>query len=91
MNSNPRLRSFSPSALRVIRDNGITLYNRVSVQGYKECQSDILAVSGMAEDIRDAFLEYQVGCENPKRPLLLKSGCFNRRSGNGRYMTKTAD
>ena len=37
------------------------LYNRVSVEGYQECQGDILAVSGMAEDIRDALLEYQVG------------------------------
>ena len=36
------------------------LYDRVSVDGYQECQSDILAVSGMAEDIRDALLEYQV-------------------------------
>ena len=42
-------------------DNGIVLHNRVSVDGYEECQGDILAVSGMAEDIRDALLEYQVG------------------------------
>ena len=42
-------------------DNGIVLYDRVSVGGYEECQGDILAVSGMAEDIRDALLEYQVG------------------------------
>lgn len=37
------------------------LRNRVSAQGYEECQGDILAVSGMAEDIRDALLDYQVG------------------------------
>ena len=36
------------------------LYNRISVEGYQECKDDILAVSGMAEDIRDALLEYQV-------------------------------
>ena len=36
------------------------LYNCISVEGYQECQGDILAVSGMAEDIRDALLEYQV-------------------------------
>jgi len=47
----------------VIKDNGTALYNRVSAQGYEECQGDILAVSGMAEDIRDALLEYQVGGE----------------------------
>jgi len=37
------------------------LYNRISIQGYKECQGDILSVSGIGEDIRDALLEYQVG------------------------------
>ena len=41
-------------------DNCVVLYNRVSVEGYEECQGDILAVSGMVEDIRDALLEYQV-------------------------------
>ena len=46
-------------------DNGVVLYNRVSVDGYEECQGDILAVSGMAEDIRDALLEYQVGSGKP--------------------------
>ena len=39
------------------------LYNRISAQGYEECQDDILTVSGMAEDIRDALLEYQVSSE----------------------------
>ena len=37
------------------------LFNRISAQGYEECQGDILTVSAMAEDIRDALLEYQVG------------------------------
>ena len=41
-------------------DNGIVLYNRISIDGYQECQGDILAVSGMAEDVRDVLLEYQV-------------------------------
>ena len=41
-------------------DNGIVLYNRISIDGYQECQGDTLAVSGMAEDVRDALLEYQV-------------------------------
>ena len=49
-----------PRALKTVRDNSMTLYYRVSVQGYKECQGDILAVSEMAEDIQDALLEYQV-------------------------------
>jgi len=49
--------------LRLVSDKGAALYNRIDVQGYEECQSDILAVSEMAEDIRDALLQYQVGGE----------------------------
>jgi hypothetical protein len=45
------------------------LYNRVSAKGYEESKDDILAVSGMAEDIQDALLEYQVGGEQLLRPL----------------------
>ena len=37
------------------------LCDRIGAQDHKECQEDILAVSGMAEDIRDALLNYQVG------------------------------
>ena len=37
------------------------LYNCISARGYEECQDDILAAPGMAEDIRDALLEYRVG------------------------------
>ena len=37
------------------------LRDRVNIQGYEGSQDDILAVSGMAEDIRDALLDYQVG------------------------------
>ena len=29
-------------------------------QGYEECQDDIIAVSGLVEDIRDALIDYQV-------------------------------
>jgi len=36
------------------------LHNRINAKGYEECQEDILAVSGMAEDVRDALLDYQV-------------------------------
>ena len=48
------------STLKLIGDNGVVLYHRFNVEGYQECQGDILTVSGMAEDIRDALLEYQV-------------------------------
>ena len=36
------------------------LYNRITTEGYKESQDDIQIASGIAEDIRDALLEYQV-------------------------------
>jgi len=36
------------------------VYDRISTEGYKESQDDIQAVSGIAEDIRDALLDYQV-------------------------------
>jgi hypothetical protein len=39
------------------------LYSRISAQDYKEHRGDALAVSGMAESIRGALLDYQV-CDN---------------------------
>jgi hypothetical protein len=51
------------------------LYDRINAQGYEECQDDILAVSGMAEDIRDALLDYQVGDDKAYTTIApLKSG-----------------
>ena len=55
--------SFSTSALRPIRDAGGVLYTRINTEGYEESQDDIQTVSGIAEDIRDALLDYQV-CKN---------------------------
>ncbi|KAF9643346.1 hypothetical protein BDM02DRAFT_3191803 [Thelephora ganbajun] len=46
--------------LRLIGDNGNALYNRINAQGYMECQDDIQAVSAMADDIRDAVIDYQM-------------------------------
>ena len=67
------------------------LRDRVNVHGYEGCQDDILAVSGMAEDIRDALLEYQVGSEQfYTSVMLLRLGLFDRQSSNGRYMTRIA-
>jgi len=39
------------------------LYDRINAEGHKESQDDIQIASGIAEDIRDALLEYQV-CSN---------------------------
>jgi hypothetical protein len=67
------------------------LYNRVSAQGYKESQGDVLAVSGVVEDIRDALLDYQVGSYGIYIVIvLLKPGRFNRWPNNGRCMTGAA-
>ena len=60
VNYNLLSRSLSTSTLRRIRDTGNVLYNRVNTEGYKESQDDIQVVSGIAEDIRDALLDYQV-------------------------------
>ena len=59
------LRSFSTSTLRLIGDAGNVLYNRMNTEGYKESQDDIQAVSKIAEDIRDAILDYQVCNDKP--------------------------
>ena len=53
------------SALRMIGDTGNVLYNRINTEDYKESQDDIEAVSGIAEDIRDALLDYQVCSDRP--------------------------
>ena len=39
------------------------LHARINAEGYKESQDDIQTVSEIAEDIRDALLDYQV-CSN---------------------------
>ena len=58
-------RSFSTSTLRLIKDAGDVLCNRINTEGYEESQDDIQAVSGIAEDIRDALLDYQVYSDTP--------------------------
>ena len=66
-------------------------YDRISTHDYEECQDDILAVSGMAEDIRDALLDYQVGDDTTHAASVpLKSKCLDRWPINGRHTTKTA-
>ena len=76
----------------MIRDNAIVLHDRVSVREYEQCQDDILAVSGMAEDIRDALLNYQVGRELSHMAVVsLKLGRYYRRSSNGQFMTRTVN
>lgn len=49
-----------PSNLGPIRDKAKALYERTVAEGYVELEADVLAVSGLAEDLRDVVLEYQV-------------------------------
>jgi hypothetical protein len=84
-------RSFSTSALRLVRDAGNVLCHRINTEGYKESQDDIQAVSGIAEDIRDALLDYQV-CSGKLHVTRVQPnlGQFDRWHSNRRYMTRTA-
>jgi len=67
------------------------LYNRINVEGYEESQEDIQAVSEIAEDIRDAILDYQVCSDKPyATEVQLKLECPGRWHNSKRYTTKTA-
>ena len=65
------------------------LYNRISTQGYKECEDDIQTASGIAEDIGDALLEYQVSDNNTFAIVgKVKWECLDRSPSNARYTIK---
>jgi len=49
----------------MIRNTGNALHDRIIAQDYQESQADIEVVSGIAEDIRDALLDYQVCSHRP--------------------------
>jgi len=49
----------------VLRDTGNALYDRINTEAYEEYQGDIQAVSEIADDIRDALLDYQVCNDRP--------------------------
>ena len=57
------------SDLGLIRDKAKELRERAATKGYTECKDDALAVSQLAEDLRDVLLEYQVG-SNPAKSVL---------------------
>ena len=79
------------STLRLIRDAGDVLCNRIDAEGYEESQDDIQAVSDMAEDIRDVLLDYQVcGDGLYATGVQLKSEHSGRWHSNRRYTTRTA-
>ena len=90
MNDNLPSRSFSASTLRLIKNAGNVLYTRINIEGYKESQDDIQAVSGIAEDVRDALLDYQV-CSDKlyATGAQLKVGHLDRWDSNRQYTTRT--
>ena len=79
INYNLPSRSFSTSTLRLIRDVGNVLYDCINTEGYKESQDDIQIASRIAEDIRDALIDYQVCSDKPYATgVQLKLGYFDR-------------
>ena len=72
-------RSFCTSTLRLIRDAGNVLYDRINTEGYEESQDDVQAASEIAEDIRDALIDYQVCGNKPyATEVHLKLGILDR-------------
>ena len=67
------------------------LYNRINIEDYEESQEDIQAVSRIAEDIRDALLDYQVCSNEPYVTWVQLMGRFGRWHSSKRYMTRTAN
>jgi hypothetical protein len=57
------------SNLGSIKDTATGLYQRVTAEGYVEEEVDIVVVSGLAEDLRDILLEYQVSIQEPIQVL----------------------
>lgn len=54
----------SPGTVRLTRDNGNALCDRIEAQDSKECEDDIQPASTMADDTRDTIVDYQVGGYN---------------------------
>ena len=63
----------------------------MNTKGYEESQDDIHAVFGIAEDIRDALLDYQVCSYKPYATgVQLKLGRFDRWYNKKRCTPRTA-
>ena len=91
INYNLPPRSLSTSTLRLIGDSGNVLYNRMNTEDYEQSQDDIQAVSEIAEDIRDALLDYQVCNDRPYATgVQVKLRHFPRWHSNRRYTIRTA-
>ena len=56
-----------PSDLRPIRDKAKGVYEHIAREEYVEDEKDVLAVSNMAEDLRNVLLEYWVSTSRKNR------------------------
>ena len=90
INYNLSLRSSPTSTLKLIVDTGNVLYDRMSTEDYEESKDDIQAVSRIAEDIRDALLDYQVCSNEPYVTWVQLMGRFGRWHSNRQYTIRTA-
>lgn len=79
-----------PSALEGIRDGLQSLSERSGAADYQENDTDRRAVCELAEDLRDAVIEYQVGRDLPiVRKCIVEAVCSSL--NRGRYTTRTVD
>lgn len=53
------------SALEGIKSELLSVSERSNAVGYREDDADVRAVCDLAENIRDAIIEYQVGSDLP--------------------------
>ena len=80
------------SDLRPLKDEAKGLYDRVTAEGYKEGEGDVVTVSGLAEDLRDVLLEYWVGIQKAVTIFgSLKPLFLYRRHNNRRFTNKIVD
>lgn len=81
------------SDLRPLKDKAKGLYDRVTAEGYKEGEGDVVTVSGLAEDLRDVLLEYWVGIQKKAVTIFgsLKPLFLYRRHNNRRFTKKIVD
>ena len=62
----------SHRALEEIKNKLLSILERTKMDGYQKNEADMHAVGELAEDARDAIIEYQV---SPKLPITVRVRC----------------
>ena len=78
------------SVLEGIKDELQSLSERFSAAGYQENDADRRAVCELAEDLRDAVIEYQVG-PDPSTVHNIPVEAVHSSPNRGKYTTRTVD